>query len=867
MQVSGQIDFDSRGRIAAQGQPVFDNGPTASFVTVPVKNATSFEYDILGRTRKALYPDEASTQVDFAFASLDGVSRFLTSRKDAEGRVTKTFLDTTGSVRGIEQTNTIRGAAKTLVTRYEYNPLSELTSVRDAAGNVTWIELDTLGRRIVIDNPDAGRTELRYDPAGNLGAKITANLAARGQQIRFHRHYHRLTRISYPEKVDTLFTYGEPGAPFNRADRVATVSDESGLEERFYGEIGEIVQTIKTATALNGYSPKGPYSTSFEYDSFNRLLALTYPDGEELAFTFDAGGQVQSAAGTLAGTRSVYVAHLSYDEFGQKARIVYGNGVESRFSYDPQMRRLVQLQSQDRGGSEFQDLRLSYNKVGSILAMENDVAVPHPSAFGGPVVQTFRYDDLYQVTGADGEHRFARNKRSTYTFAASYDETGNILSKSQLHQIVQPSGKPIDQRKTSYDWTYDYDGAQPHAATHFGERTFHYDLNGNQTGWEHDRNGTRRTQTWDEDNRLKAVADNGATTRFLYNSGGQRSNKAGPHGETIYINPFFSVRNGAIGSKHVFVDGTRIATQIVEPALETPSLLGDKLYFYHGNQTGSSHFVTDGYGELFQHLEYFPFGDLWIDERTESERTPYLFSGKELDDETGLYYFGFRYMGPRQGQWLSADPILDEMLDIEALGRPDLSASPFRLSGLPYAYAGNDPINLVDPTGLAKENSKVEQRSNKIKNDLKTRLHKKHRNKLRNTDFKGIANRIRSAQALQKKVNAEQNVGVGLYGAIIELLISGKEERSGALNAPQKRKFKVKKGPRPLNNHTEVKFIETVALKATATSEGQVVIYTERTPCRSCIGVILRFRKRFPGVKVRTISDQADKEGRLEIDF
>jgi RHS repeat-associated protein len=204
---------------------------------------------------------------------------------------------------------------------------------------------------------------------------------------------------------------------------------------------------------------------------------------------------------------------------------------------------------------------------------------------------------------------------------------------------------------------------------------------------------------WDEENRLASVADNGQTTRFLYDAEGTRTNKAGPNGETTYVNRWFSLRNGAIASKHVFADQLRLATK-VSPDPTPPS---EKVYFYQADHLGSAQFITDERGAVFQHLEYFPSGETWIDERSETQRTPYLFSGKELDDETGLSYFGYRYYDARQGQWISADPILDELLDTKKLSSPSLSPGSFHLPGQPYAYVANDPLNRVDPTGLNPE--------------------------------------------------------------------------------------------------------------------------------------------------------------------
>jgi YD repeat-containing protein len=108
-----------------------------------------------------------------------------------------------------------------------------------------------------------------------------------------------------------------------------------------------------------------------------------------------------------------------------------------------------------------------------------------------------------------------------------YDTIHNIVSKDQRHVAVQPSGAEVESHKTSYDWAYAYGSVKPHAPTLIGERAFSYDANGNQAGWEHVANGTRRTITWDEENRIQAVADNGHTMRYKYDDAGTRVIKRG----------------------------------------------------------------------------------------------------------------------------------------------------------------------------------------------------------------------------------------------------------------------------------------------------------------------------------------------------
>jgi len=85
-------------------------------------------------------------------------------------------------------------------------------------------------------------------------------------------------------------------------------------------------------------------------------------------------------------------------------------------------------------------------------------------------------------------------------------------------------------------------------------------------------------------------------------------------------------------------------------------------YFFHSDHLGSSSLITDILGNTVQHLEYIPFGEVFIDERaaTSTWSTPYKFNAKELDEETGLYYYGERYYDPRTSVWISVDPLAEK---------------------------------------------------------------------------------------------------------------------------------------------------------------------------------------------------------------
>ncbi|MCI5197521.1 MAG: RHS repeat-associated core domain-containing protein [Candidatus Electrothrix sp. AW5] len=130
------------------------------------------------------------------------------------------------------------------------------------------------------------------------------------------------------------------------------------------------------------------------------------------------------------------------------------------------------------------------------------------------------------------------------------------------------------------------------------------------------------------------------------------------------------------------------------------------IYYYHPDHLGSSTFISDADGELYQHLENFPFGETWVEESTNTQRTPYHFTAKELDEETGLYYFGGRYYDPRTSVWQSPDPILGDYLpsgdkekDRELPGDGGVFSS-YNMNL--YGYVANNPYNNIDEFGFVK---------------------------------------------------------------------------------------------------------------------------------------------------------------------
>ena len=121
----------------------------------------------------------------------------------------------------------------------------------------------------------------------------------------------------------------------------------------------------------------------------------------------------------------------------------------------------------------------------------------------------------------------------------------------------------------------------------------------------------------------------------------------------------------------------------VAKSFKDPDNYENLQFFYHPDHLGSSSFITNLEGEVVQHIEYVPFGEVFIEERNSVWNTPYLFNAKEFDEETVMYYYGARYYEPRLSLWMSTDPLEEEYPNITT-----------------YGFCHNNPLILIDPDGM-----------------------------------------------------------------------------------------------------------------------------------------------------------------------
>jgi RHS repeat-associated protein len=163
--------------------------------------------------------------------------------------------------------------------------------------------------------------------------------------------------------------------------------------------------------------------------------------------------------------------------------------------------------------------------------------------------------------------------------------------------------------------------------------------------------------------------------------------------------------------KNIYVGETRIATRL--------SIKGDgstryeevNTYYYHADHLSSAQLISDYEGKEYERIEYTPYGESWIEKASDGlAKLPYRFTGKERDSETGLYYYGARYLNPTTGLWLSTDPALAEYLPVAPVDDeakkhneklPGMGGAYNLVNLALYHYAGNNPVKYTDPDGEA----------------------------------------------------------------------------------------------------------------------------------------------------------------------
>ena len=236
-----------------------------------------------------------------------------------------------------------------------------------------------------------------------------------------------------------------------------------------------------------------------------------------------------------------------------------------------------------------------------------------------------------------------------------------------------PSGLPIVD--------YGYDGGYRLATD--SVYLYTYDANGNQIQKVRNEDGAAWSYAYDAEDRLvNAVLADASGTVFVaatytYDLAGRRTSKEVNGAVTRY--EYDGLALVAEYDGH----GNRTARWFYPPgAIDSPAAMerGGRLFLYVYDERGSVAAITDEAGNELQRYEYDAFGRVTLSQGQVAN--PFLFTGREYDPETGLYFYRARVYDPDTGRFLQQDPVFSLNL---------------------YPYAGNDPVNNSDPLGLEVE--------------------------------------------------------------------------------------------------------------------------------------------------------------------
>ena len=366
--------------------------------------------------------------------------------------------------------------------------------------------------------------------------------------------------------------------------------DASGWQTFKYGKLGEVTENIRTF-ALPFDDHSYTFKMQYQYDSYNRIQRMTYPDGEVVSYGYNRGGMLESVLGNKNGVSSDYIKEIRYNKYELKDSVSYGNGTSVRYLYDSLL-RLSHLRSECADGV-MQDIDYDYDSVSNITNIANSAPMM-PNGLGGTYSQSFSYDNLYRLTGSSGI--WAGSDSLDYHTETEYHANGRIKQKQVTAKVL--SNGHVSQ--ISYDNGYYYDNLQqPNTLSRISapevvipgisfrkgkDRSsspvvhFSWDATGNMVSQDPAGDAGRRFLCWDEQNRLQGVVDGKHLSYYLYDANGDRTFKLTGKGDlqnisgtwqyyyllenaTLYASPYLVATYKGY-TKHYYAESERIASKI-----------------------------------------------------------------------------------------------------------------------------------------------------------------------------------------------------------------------------------------------------------------------------------------------------------------
>lgn len=737
------FDYDPLGRLVTITEPLgkvthyeYDGNGNRTAVVDPLGNRTTYTYDAGNNLIEVDYPDGTSERTTY-----DWRGSPLT-HTDQAGHLTRYDYDLAGQLTSVTYA---AGTADPGTVHYGYDDAGRKTSLTDELGHTTHYIYDAADRLIEADDPMGKATHYTHDPDGRRTSTTDPN--SHTTQFAYNARGW-LTRTTYADSTMSNQSYDGNGRVLTRTDQadktthfgyddagqLVSVTDPLGLSTSYgYDAAGNLTsitdpnghttsfaydalnrQTSKTwpdtsfesygydlngnllshrladgqtnsfaydvldrqvrtdyfdgSTVQTSYTPNGLRqtvidgrgTTSYSYDARDRLTSITQPDGRQVGYGHDAAGNrtsMTTPAGTVhytydADNRLLSVTDpngaastYTYDPAGMRTGLSLPNGVDVAYAYDS-LNRLTGL-TQSLGGTTLASYAYTLDPSGHRLGVSE--------ADGSSIAWT--YDNAYRLLSET-----MTDPASVVTYQAdfSYDPAGNRLSQTVDGTTTNYTYNDLDQLQTAGSATFGYNGRG--------------DLIQMSDG------GDVTTYSWDGGDRLTGVSLPGGTTvANTYDAGGRRVaqtvgsqitdylwDEASPFGDVVYETAGASTTSYVLG-------GTELLSQTRD---------GVTSYYLNDGQT-SIRDLTDASGTITDTYHYSAYGELLS--QTGSTANTYLYTGQQFDAATGLYSLRSRYYASEVGRFLSRDSVDHSPSDPNGLNR--------------YLYAGDNPIDEVDPTG------------------------------------------------------------------------------------------------------------------------------------------------------------------------
>ncbi len=529
-----------------------------------------------------------------------------------------------------------------LTTHLAYDIQDNLTRVTDPDSNVFAFWYDDRGHLLRDSCAVTGVTEYAYDAAGNLVSHADAS----GTTVEFeYDALGRVTLADYPDStLDVTYEYdGDSTSAYARGRLVREAKDGVGIEYEYdaFGRVIEEAHELDDTSCVIAYT----------YTKNGEVASVTYPSGVEYTYSYDSEGRVSRVSAQFGEGQSQVIADsIAYEPFGGIKSVWYGNGIETKYNYDTR----GFLTGISTGADTVLRRSYLYDTTGNVLSYYDSLNTGNSTSYS--------YDKQNRLT------RMIRSSLAQDTIRYEYYDNGD-----RRREIV------------GYDTTtYTYANNRLTGLSGFTQASFVYDDIGNLVTQVV---GSDTTEYgYDQANRLVSVTQNDTTYQQAYNSRSQRSSLTTPGGTSRYIHAangllLTEYYSGDWETDYVYLYGQPIArVWAYNEEVDTTTVTHFDIGWYHNDHLGTPQAVTDSAKTIRWSAQYYPFGAL-ASENASTLSNP-RFPGQYHDRSTDLYYNMFRQYQPTLGRYITPDPI-------GIAGGLNL-----------YGYAGQNPINYIDPMGL-----------------------------------------------------------------------------------------------------------------------------------------------------------------------